>query len=152
MGAAIVPLMAAGTALQAYGAYKEGADTKAVDRYNAQVSDVEGQAAMQEALAQEQIKRGQNRAVMARQRVIMGSSGITGGTFEDVAAQSAQAGELDAMAIRMGGTLARSRAKAQGGLYKTAGDQAYGAGLLSGLTTVASGGTRTAQAYQQLNK
>lgn len=147
MGAAAIPLMVGSTALLAYGQYKEGKDTREVDKYNARVGSQQGDLAVQEALSQEQIKRGQDRGVMARQHVLMGSSGITGGTFEDVAAQSAEAGELDAMAIRMGGTLAKMRARSQASIYRASGQQAYSAGLLGAVSSAslaaANAGSKT---------
>lgn len=142
MGQAAIPLIMASSAVTAYGSYRAGTDERNMAQYDAKVAAVEGDAAQQEAISQEQIKRGQNRAVMARQRVLMGSSGITGGTFDDVAAQSAQAGELDAMAIRMGGAMKKRQAVAQAGLYRAQGSSAYSAGLLGAATALTGGGAR----------
>lgn len=145
----ISPLLLAGTAaLQGLGALKQGRDEAATAKYNADVAKLEGQAAVEEAASQEQIKRSQIRSTLSRQRLLASASGAgLGGSFEDVAAGAAREGELDALAIRMGGQLAKSRAVATAALYKEQGRQAKSTGLLRALTFGLAGGSDAYSAY-----
>jgi hypothetical protein len=143
--------MGLGSTLQAFGEYKQGADAAEVAKYNADVAKLEGTAAVQEASSQEQIKRTQIRSTLSRQRLLAAAGGAgVGGTTEDVIADSARAGELDALAIRMGGQLKKDQARYTAALYKAQGQSVRGAGLLASLATGLGGAGRVYTASRLL--
>jgi len=120
--AAILPWVAVaasvgGTALSAFGQVQSGRAAQSAADYNAAVTRNQAidtqQEAERRALAEtaqatddERIARDRQRRVQAQARASLGISGQEGaGSVEDLLAENASQGELDALNIRYGGTV-----------------------------------------------
>lgn len=141
-------LLLAGAATQAFGAIKGGSDQAAIADYNAKVAKQEGAAAVQEASLNEQLQRRDTRKILARRRLLAGANGVdVSGSLLEETGDTARESELDALAIRFGGTLSRNRAQAGADLSRAEGDTARATGFL-GAAGAGLGGFGDVQAFR----
>ena len=114
-----IAAFAAGSALQAFSSYRQAqienikADySAAAARYNAGLALMEGDYALDAARKEEKRTREQVDQFIGAQRARMGSSGfsVESASYEDIIDSTAVMGELDALAIRHEGKLAKWRA------------------------------------------
>ena len=127
--AAVYVLMAATTAVSAYSSYESGKTQQKAAEMNAKAA--KQKAAYDETIHREKVKR-----LLSTQRAIAGSSGVelTGSpllALEDTAKQ----GELDALAIRYGGSVTANQDRNEGSAAAAMGRNKAGTTLLSGLTS-----------------
>lgn len=142
-------LLATATGMQVAGQMSSANSQAAVAEHNASLAEAEGKVAQDQAYSEEAVKRREVRRIQARQRALMATSGLSGSSsFDDISAETAQQGELDALAIRYGGKLARSRGEMAGRVGKAEAGAIGTAGLLGSLGTAASGAYQTYDAYQ----
>lgn len=128
---------AAGAGLGALGAIQQGNEADAEGKYNAAAAKNEGVQAQRAAEQQAEMKQREVSRIMARQRLLIGSSGAgTGGTAEDVVAETAGAGELDALTLLYGGQVAKANSLSQAALYRARGKAAKTGGYLDALGIV----------------
>ena len=85
MGELAVPLLIAGTAVSAYSVYQQNKSAQqqsraqaAWSRYNAQVAQREAEAERKAAAFESKQQRRQGAMLLARQRALIGASGING--------------------------------------------------------------------------
>jgi hypothetical protein len=145
----------AGAGVAAYGQYQQGQTANKVAQYNAELANRNAQIADQNAeavrfagTAKEEQSRDEVRQVLARQRALVGASGVTTeGSPLLVMMESARQGELDALRIRyatdieeqqrlLEGQQQRSQAflqGAQGRAAQSAGTLAAGGSILTGI-------------------
>ena len=148
MAAIPIILLAASTAIAAYGAVQSGKATEASykaqaqsDKYNADVNALNAQQATQEANAREELARRRARTVMGEQRASIGENlGSYTGTALGVIEQSGTQAELDALNERYGGSMESRGLLAQSELNKY---QAKGA-LMNGASARRAGYTSAA--------
>jgi len=132
---------AAGTA--AYSSYAQGQYQKKAANYNAQVASNNALSSQQQASADAQRMRDRIRRIGGAQRAAQGKSGGTGGgSFADIAADTAIEGELDVLTtlyrgnVQAGGFRAESTLQRASG--KNAATQGYynaGAQIVGGVST-----------------
>ena len=161
MGAFAVPLMIAGTALQAVGAIQQGnaqaAQYKAqaqANEYNAKVQRAQAEAAGQQWSAREDLQRKQARQVIGQQLAASAESGVLlNGTASDLFRQSLVNAEQDALNIRYDGELNRvgllnqaQLSDYEGAAARSAAKSARTSGYLSAAASIAGG----AYAYSKL--
>lgn len=146
-----------GAATGAYGQYQQvqAANAQAdfqsdVAKENARIAEMEGNFAHDAARQAEGEHRRKVRAIRGKQRAQMGASGLLvgQGSFGDILADTTELGELDALAIRYEGDLAKWRhdvqanaATAQGQLYSASKSNPYitpAATLLTGTSSAVS--------------
>lgn len=137
-------LLLASAAMAVYSGYQ----AKQTADYNAEVLEQESKYAQDKAAYDEELHRERVRKLLSSQRAAYGKSGVdsTGSpllTMEDTVKKS----ELDALAIRHGGSMEASRLKSQAAMSKEEGKQARTQGyvkagqtLLSGANSYYSGG------------
>ena len=120
-------LLAAGTAISAFGAIQQGRAAKAQGQFEAalleQQADVTEQQAASERTAARQSEedfRRQQSALMARRRAILGASGVDLSTGSPllVSLDLARETELQALRIRSGGEIRGTRLEQQAGLQR----------------------------------
>ena len=130
---------AAGLVLQAFSSIKQAESQNKIAKYNAAVSEQEGVAAEKKAAFDESLHRERVRRAMSTQRAGIGASGVqTSGSALLGLEESAKQAELDALAIRHGGEVAKGRAgstaaitRAQGKALQQAGTIRAGTSLLT---------------------
>lgn len=115
MGAFAVPLMIAGTAMQAVGAIQQGNAQAAqyqaqaqANEYNARIQRMQAEAAGQQWSAREDAQRSAARRVLGQQLAATAESGVAlNGTASDLFRQSLVNAEQDALNVRYEGELNR---------------------------------------------
>ena len=125
-----------GAAGSAYGAYQSNQTGK----YNQRVAEADAEAAGQKAAYDADLHRSRVRKLLSSQRALYGKSGVDlAGSpllaIEDTAGQ----GELDALAIRYGGSVDAARSKSQGQLAAIQGRTGAVVGLGQAGRTLLSG-------------
>jgi hypothetical protein len=146
MAAALPFVMAASAAVSAIGAIQQGQDAKKAANYNAAVAEQDAIAAQNKAKYDEGLHRERIKALLSKQRAIIGASGADmSGSPLLATIDTIEKGELDALAIRQGGEIESRRYKNQAASSRLEGKSAsrasmYKAGstLLSGASSVAS--------------
>ena len=140
----------AGTAMQGYGAYRGASDQASVDDYNARVMDADARLTERNTAAQMEMKTRETRRVLARQRALFGISGFTPtGSLAGVAQDSAEAGVLDALAIRYGGQTEATKLRNRGKVQRTRADQTRTTGYLAAGTSLLAGAASTADYWRR---
>lgn len=148
-----VGMMAAGTAINAYGAYSAGKAKQAAYNYDAAVAEQNATMAKDQAAFEADRQESKTRRFVAGQRVSYLANGVTlSGSAMDILADSTIQGEMDRLSILYGGEVdavnyrndaARSRfagkQEAKAGMFNAAGSllsgagSAYGTGIQLGL-------------------
>ena len=145
MGASVL-----GTAAQGYGSYRAAADQAAAERYNAEVSNADARFAERNTAAQVEMQTRETRRTLARQRALFGGSGFAStGSLTSLAADSAEAGMMDALAIRYGGQMEAQKLRNRGKVQRTRADQTRTAGLLGAGTSLLAGAASTADYWRR---
>ena len=161
MAAFAVPLMIAGTAIQAIGAIQQGRAQSAqyqsqanAQEYNARVSRSQAEAAGQQWSAREDEQRRQARQILGKQLAATAQSGVNlNGSAADIFRESMINAEQDALNIRYEGEMTRTGLlnQAQMSDYeasasRSAAKSARRSGYMSAAAAIASG----AFAYSKL--
>lgn len=131
------------TGLSAVGSLAQGNQQAAAAEYNAEVSRAEGQAAEAAAGLEETQFRRKADKLFSNQRALYGTSGIaTEGSPLEVMADTAAKAELDALAIRYGGQVAKSRAYSQASMDELMAKQIKSSSMINAGTTILTGASR----------
>ena len=145
MGASVL-----GTAAQGYGTWRAASDQASVDSYNAKVANADAQYAERNTAAQVEMQTRETRRVLARQRALFGGSGFAStGSLTSLAADSAEAGMMDALAIRYGGQMEAQKLRNRGQVQRTRADQTRKAGYLGAGTSLLAGAGATADYWRR---
>ena len=154
-GVATAALLAASTAVTAYGQYQSGQAAQEAAEYNAAVQ--RNNAIMEDRRAAQEMDRGEREAIQRRrqiaqligqQRARAGASGVEGstGSLLDVQIDTAQQGVLDLQTIRYNADIraqdrrfAAQNLRDQATLTEMEGDAAARAGTLSAFGTILGG-------------
>lgn len=97
----VTALIAAGTAVGAYGQYQQGQYAMAQGRENARVANIQAEDALRRGAIEEDAQRMRVRQMLGAQRAAIGANGITAsGTALGLLSETAQFAEADAMTIR----------------------------------------------------
>lgn len=142
--AAAVASAGVGTA----GAIQSGKSQEDMAEYNAAVATEDAKAAKYKAGYDEQAHRDQVRKTLSAQRAAYGASGVdmTGSPLL-VMEDTAQQGELDALAIRYGGDVEASRQRSAANLYRMQGSSAKTSSYYQAGSTLLSGASSTLSNY-----
>lgn len=135
----------AGTGVAVAGQIQQAKAEKEVADYNAEVLESQAKAVEKKTTFDEDLHRDRVRKILSSQRAQYGSRGIDiTGTPLLVQLDTAERGELDALAIRYGGDVEAALTRSQANLVKMGGRNRrvasyYGAGrtLLSGASSLA---------------
>jgi hypothetical protein len=122
-------VMAAGTALSAYGQIQQGKNQEKIANYNAQIQK-------RENVETELNARDRLRKLIGRQRTLYAKAGVdlTEGSPFMVLEDTVEQGERDAMRIRRGGKDTVAGMRYEGSAYKSASKINAGSTFLSGLS------------------
>lgn len=141
MSVTAVPYIIAG--ITALSEIKQGENRNKIAQFNAEVSEQEGVAAVKKAEFDETAHRERVRRALSRQRALVGASGVaTSGSALLGLEESAKQGELDALAIRFGGTVAKGRAGSAAAVERAQGKAARQAGTLRAGTSLLTAASR----------
>jgi hypothetical protein len=100
-----------GTGLNVFGELQAGKQEERTAQFNASVMEQEGEAAVKKAEFDEALLRERVRKTLSSQRAAIGASGVdVSGTAAKGLEETAISGEIDALAIRHGGAIAKARA------------------------------------------
>lgn len=139
-----------GTAAQGYGTFRAASDQAEADRYNAEVADADARYAERDTAAKVEMLTRDTRRTLARQRALFGVSGFTPtGSLADIAADSAEAGRLDALALRYGGQMEAQKLRNRGKAYRARGDGAQSAGYIGAGTSLLAGAAQGADYWSR---
>lgn len=136
-----IPLMLAGTGLQAYGQYQAGAQQKAIDDYNARVKELEARTEEQRSIIESRKQAAAAARKMSELRAGLGASGAVSsvGTPLEILAEQARESEKENIAIGQEGVMAAQRAREQAKMLKYEGKAAKRAGIISAGTSLLTG-------------
>ena len=114
----------AGTGMSAYGLYQQGQNAQDMAEYNAKVSQIKAEEAINVGAVEEERHRAKVRQMIGTQAAQMGASGtaVGEGSSGDILEQTSKYGELDAQTIR-----ANAMKRAWGLETQAAADQFEGA-------------------------
>jgi hypothetical protein len=136
--------MAAGTALQVFGAIKEGEAASAAGKYNAATARQNAQAARQEAAIEESQNRMLAFKTIGAARANFAASGLAQtGSIEDVLADSMSNAELDALLIRYRGEVSARGYNAQANMSEMGASAAKQGAYFGAATTLLRGSAAT---------
>lgn len=143
---------AATVGTQMYVADQQADAAKKQAKYNAQVAEAQGIQAQNEAWAEEQALRRQQKQLLATQEATYAASGVSlEGSPLTVMADTAAQQELDALTVRYRGTAARKAAQAQAALTSWSGQTQASltrtSGYLSSGSTLLSGASKAYGTY-----
>ena len=124
----------AGTALSAFGALSSGAAAQKQAQFNARQAQQEAQRRDQIATTEASDFRKRQAHVLARQRALMGASGLDPGSGTPLLVAGETAGEIELQARRIlaGGQAEATRLRNQATLSRASGRAARTAGVLRG--------------------
>jgi hypothetical protein len=135
-----------GMAIVAAGTVYSGIQQKKAADYNAKVLDNQAHATAQKAKYDEALHRERVRKILSRQRAVIGKSGVElAGSSLLALEDTAKQGEMDALAIRHGGSVQEARARSASQLEKIQGRTALTGsviGATGSLLTGAAGAPR----------
>lgn len=151
--AAAVGTTIAGTAMQAYGQYREGKSQEAMHEYNAQVQANQAKQEEWAAAYDADMLRERGRKFRATQRTKYAASGVTmeGSpllVLEDTARQIGR----DVVMTRYGGQRRAGYYRSQSGLSLFKGREAMQAGRIGAGKSLLSGASTAFQRYYQMKK
>ena len=117
--------------------------------YNADVAEQNAIAIKNQNEVNEQAHRDNIRKILSSQRALYGRSGVTmEGSPLLVQLDTAEQGELDALAIRYGGDVAAAKERSTANLYRMQGSQATTIGAINAGTTLLSGASSAYKTYK----
>jgi hypothetical protein len=147
-------VMGIGTAVSAYGQYRQGQAAKAAGDLAEEVSIANAEAARTKAAYEEAIQRDKLKKLMGRTRTLYAKAGvdISEGSPLLMLMEQAEEGERDAQAIRYGGEVNAASSLNQGIMAGYQGEQAYNAGMISAGSTFLTGLGQTGIAGYQYKK
>ena len=124
----------AGAAVSAVGAVSQGAAAQKQARFNARQAELEAQRRDQIARAEAGAFRKQQSKLLARQRALLGASGLDPGSGTPLLVAGETAGEVELQARRIlaGGQAEATRLRNQATLERASGRAARTAGVLRG--------------------
>lgn len=138
-------LIAASAVLSGVGAAASGMQAAAAADYNAQVAERDAQMATQAAAFEEDLHRERLRKTLSAQRVATGASG---GAMEGspliVMQQTAEDAEIDALAIRYGGSVEAARAQSRAAASRMEARAARTGAVIGAGASLLSGGAKIA--------
>lgn len=151
MAVAIPYLLAAGTALSAYGQYQQGKSAQSLAQYNATLDRRNADTARLQATAEEERFRRQAARQRGEQVGKIAASGVVVNTGSPllVLADSAREAEMDALNIRYGGELKAQGLEANARSEEFQGKNAKRQGIIGAGSTLLSGAARTYKAYKE---
>jgi len=127
--------------------YASHEQSKAAD-YNKKVAEVEAENAQNKAAYEERAHRENLKRILSSQQALYGKAGVDmSGTPLLVMEESAEQGELDALAIRYGGDVAAARARSEANLYKMQSSSAKKTGYASAGSSLLTGAAKAYSAY-----
>ena len=136
-------LVAASTAVSAVSTIQQGKAQRKAAEYNAQVNEQNAIAAKNKAKYDESIHRERIKRLLSSQKAAIGASGLNlSGSPLLATLDTAEKGELDALAIRYGGTVAANKYKSAAGAYRMKGKSAQTTSYYNAGTTLLSGANR----------
>ena len=143
MSKAVVALAFAGTAIQAYGAYQQGKQQKALNEYNAKVAEQNAQIAQDKADYDKEQLRRRIRKVKGSQIVALSKAGVdaTEGSAIDLFEELAIMGEQDLLMIQYNADLKKRGYAVEAATARFTGAAAYQAGKMRAAGTLLTGGS-----------
>jgi len=140
----------ASTAVAAGSAVYQGQQANKTAKYNAQVSEQNAIAAQQKAAYDEKLHRERVRKLLSSQKAAYGKSGVDmAGSPLLVLQETVEQGELDALAIRYGGSIEASRNRSAATLARMEGRAARTSSYAQAGSTLLSGGSQAADRYNK---
>lgn len=152
MGAEVaIAMMVVGTVVSAYGQYQAGQAQKRAHEYNARIAEQNAQIAKDQAAYEAERQKKRTRAMLAKQRVGYGASGIVSntGTALDMLRNTMMDGEMDRMAILYGGDVEAVNQRAKAASERMQGKAAAMAGKFGAASTLLSGAGSAGYKYKQ---
>jgi len=149
---AVVALMAAGTAISAYGAYQQGKMQKQLYEYNAQVAEQNSKLAQDKAAYdKEQLKR-KYRKIAGSQRVAYAKGGVDSSTGTPLFVQEelAMLTEEDILMTQYNADLKSRGYTVEAAQARYTGAAAYQAGKTRAMGTLLTGAGQTGQTGYEL--
>ena len=145
---ALLILAAVGTGVSAYSSYAQGqAQEKAADE-NAQIALANAQAAEDKAKYDEEMHREKVKKLLSAQRALYGASGVDmAGSPLMVQEDTLSQGEMDALAIRKGGSVAAAEQRSMANLYRMQGKAAKTGSYYQAGSTLLSGAGSAIKSY-----
>lgn len=135
-----VGMMAAGTAVSAYGQYQAGKARQQAANYNAAIAERNAEIAKDQADYEADRQASKLRRVVASQRVGYLANGVTvSGSAMDLLSDTVVQGELDRLAILYGGEVEAVNQYAEAARERMAGAAARRAGTIGAFGTLLSG-------------
>lgn len=142
-GTAAVSMVALGTGVSAYGKLKAGDEAKKLADRNAGIADWQSSDAVARGQVDETKQRRQTEQVIGAQRAGFGMQGVdvNRGSAQDVQADAAYLGELDALTIRNNAAKEAWGYKVQAGNLRTQGENAQREGRFGAFNTILGSGS-----------
>ncbi len=152
MTKAVVALMAAGTAISAYGAYQQGKMQKEMYEYNAKVAEQNAQLARDKAEYDKEQLRRRYRKISGSQRVAFAKAGVDGSTGTPLFVQEelAMLTEEDILMTQYNADLKARGYTVEATAARYQGAAAYAAGKMRAASTLLTGGGQTMQTGYEL--
>lgn len=141
-------LAIAGTVFSAVGSIQQGRAEQRAFEYNATVQRQNAEVEIAAAEARAERKRREMDKLSSTQRAIVGASGLTADSFQDVMAETIMLMETDALNLEYGGLAAAQGLEAGARLDEAAGANSRLTGMWSGAANLITGGARVIQ-YNQ---
>jgi hypothetical protein len=154
-GPETVAIMAlVGSAVSAFGSYRQGQQQKSVAEYNAAIARNEAEAARQKAAFDAETSREKYARLMGRQRALYSKSGvdITSGSPLLLLADQAYEAERDKQAILYSGEVSATKDLNQASMFEYAGENAESAANLTAGTSLVSGIANAGTNYYNMTK
>lgn len=149
----VIPLLVASTAVSAGGAIYQGQQQKKAAEFNAQVAERNAVAAQNKAKYDEGIHRDRVKALLSKQRAIIGKSGLQlEGSPLLALLDTTEQGELDALAIRHGGDVQAARYRSSATASRMQGSAARTGSYLKAGSTLLSGAASAGLASSKLTQ
>lgn len=147
-------LMAAGTAMSAYGQYQQGQSAQEAAKYNAKMSEYAAQDAQRRGEEEAVAIQRKAASLKSSQRVSLASKGldISYGTAQDLQDQTDFFGQMDASTARYNAANQAWSARAQGTLAKAEGRAAAYQGALGAAGTLLSGAGQVSSKWNSMKK
>lgn len=152
MAAAIPFVIAAGAAVSAMGAIRQGQAAQAAAQFNATVNTQNAAIARQEALTQAQQQDRENYLRLGSIKAAAGKNGGVGGSALDVLADTAYQGEFERQQILYAGELKARGFTNTASLDVAEGKNARNASYLQAGSDLLSGAGNSYMAYNRLNR
>ena len=154
MAAAPLIIAAAGTALSAYGMYRQGQVAKRAGQFNAEIAERDAEMAAQKADFEAKRSAEEYAILRGKQRVAYAKGGVdpSKGSPLLMLAWQAEQEKADEEAIRYGGETARQSALSRGAMSRYEGREAGRAGTLSAGSTFLTQAADTGMKWRNYKK